>query len=418
MDRDSHSPSPSAPIIVLLPDPSASTLKPAFGDGGEPTVLGLGLARRTALAARRAGYSRVYFQARDHAAPQGIPAISDWRRLGDGFALHPGPLIIVHGAILAEPDWLEKLIDISPTPANWAAIPHKMIVLAAPAVKDAIAVLEADKGAYDLTSVQQRLTQSFGAPVTIPAAIDPLVVTTPVDVDDAERRLLRRLVKDTDGFMARHVERPISLRIARRLASTAITPNQITLLSVGIGLSGALFFLCSQWVCQTVGALLFLAHSILDGCDGELARLKFQETRFGGIIDYWGDNVVHIAVFGCMAIGWTLSVGALWPSLLGVAAALGNLGSAWLVYWRVMRPKKDDGPLFTSVVAAPGQSLARMLDAASRRDFIYLVVILALFGKSNWFLVLAAVGAPIFFILLVFLALRERVQSSKVGASP
>jgi len=74
-----------------------------------------------------------------------------------------------------------------------------------------------------------------------------------------------------------------------------------------------------------------------------------------------------------------------------------------------MRPKKDDGPLFTSVVTVPDQSLARMLDAASRRDFIYLVVILALSGKSTWFLVLAAVGAPIFFLLLLFLALRERV---------
>src|SRR5215831_4560203 len=132
MDRDSHSLSPSAPIIVLLPDQSM------FGESGEPTVLGLGLARRTALAARRAGYSRVYFQARDHAAPQGILAISDWRSLADDFALQPGPLIIVHGAILAEPDWLEKLIDVSPKAANWAAIPHKMIVLAAPAVKDAI----------------------------------------------------------------------------------------------------------------------------------------------------------------------------------------------------------------------------------------------------------------------------------------
>src|SRR5215813_7720309 len=408
MDRDSHSPSPSALIIVLLPDPSTSTLKPTFGESGEPTVLGLGLARRTALAARRAGYSRVYFQARDHAAPKGIPAISDWRRVGDGFALKPSPLIIVHGAILAEPDWFEKLIDVSPTPAIWAAIPHKMIVLAAPAVKDAIAVLEADKGAFDLTSVQQRLTQSFGAPVAIPAAIDPLVVATPVDVDDAEWRLLRRLVKDTDGFMARHVERPISLRIARRLASTAITPNQITLLSVGIGLSGALFFLCSQWVCQTVGALLFLAHSILDGCDGELARLKFQESRFGGIIDYWGDNVVHIVVFACMAIGWCLSIGASWPLLLGVTAALGNFGSAWLVYWRVMHRKKESGPLFTSVATVPGQRLVRLLDAATRRDFIYLVLIFALFGKANWFLLLASVGAPIFFFLLVFLAVRER----------
>ena len=409
MDRDSHSSSPSALVIVLLPDPGVSTQKPTFGESGDVTVLGLGLARRTVLAARRAGYDQVYFQARHRAAPQGIPAISDWRSLADGFALQPGPLIIVHGAVLAESSWLEKLIDVYPAPANWAAIPHKMIVLAAPAVKDAIAVLEADNGAYDLTSVQQRLTQSFGTPVAIPAAIDPLVVTTPVDVNDAEWRLLRQLVKDTDGFMARHVERPISLRIARRLASTGITPNQITSLSVGIGLSGALFFLCSQWVCQTIGALLFLAHSILDGCDGELARLKFQESRFGGIIDYWGDNVVHIAVFGCIAISWALSIEALWPLLLGVAAALGNLASAWLVYWRVMRPKKDDGPLFTSVVTVPDQSLARMLDAASRRDFIYLVVILALFGKSTWFLVLAAVGAPLFFLLLLFLALRERV---------
>ena len=58
-----------------------------------------------------------------------------------------------------------------------------------------------------------------------------------------------------------------------------------------------------------------------------------------------------------------------------------------------------------------------MLDAASRRDFIYLVVILALFGKSNWFLVLAAVGAPVFFLLLLFLALRERVQAHIVGPS-
>jgi hypothetical protein len=53
-----------------------------------------------------------------------------------------------------------------------------------------------------------------------------------------------------------------------------------------------------------------------------------------------------------------------------------------------------------------------MLDAASRRDFIYLVLFLALFGKSNWFLVLAAAGAPIFFLLLLLLAVRERFQTA------
>ena len=58
MDRDSHSSSPSALVIVLLPDPGVSNQKPTFGESGDVTVLGLGLARRTALAARRAGYNQ------------------------------------------------------------------------------------------------------------------------------------------------------------------------------------------------------------------------------------------------------------------------------------------------------------------------------------------------------------------------
>lgn len=396
--------------MVLLPDSGGSRLVSTFAAGGEPRVLGLGLARRTVMTAGRAGYNRIYFLARDQAAPSGITAISNWSSLADAFSLQPGPLIIAHAAILAEPEWLARLIGTRIEPARWAVLPHKMILLAAGAVAEAVAALDADKGGYDLTAAQERLTRRFGAPAAVPAAIDPLVVTTPADVDDAEWRLLRALVKDTDGFMARHVERPMSLRIARRLASSGITPNQVTLLSIGIGLLGAPCFLSTHWLWQTAGAILFLAHSILDGCDGELARLKFQESRFGGIIDYWGDNIVHIAVFACMAVGWSLSVSASWPLLLGVAAVLGSLGSAWFVYWRTMHAKKNDGPLFTTVATVPGQALARMLDAASRRDFIYLVLFLALFGKSNWFLVLAAVGAPIFFLLLVFLAMRERFQ--------
>jgi phosphatidylglycerophosphate synthase len=321
------------------------------------------------------------------------------------------PLIIAPAAILSETNWLERLAETRIEPAAWAAIPNRIVMLAATVVPDALAVLHAEGGAYDLAAVQDRLTRRFGSPAAIPIVIDPMVVVTSMDVHVAERRLLRSLVKDTDGFMARHVERPISLQIVRRLAATAITPNQITMVSVAIGLFGAPFFLSALWPWQTLGALLFLAHSILDGCDGELARLRFQESRWGGVLDFWGDNVVHIVTFACMATGWSLSAAASWPLLLGAAAVLGNLGSAAFVYWQLMRVKDDGGPLFTSVSTAPDRRLARLLDAASRRDFIYLVLILALLGKSNWFLLLASLGAPIFFFLLVFLAIRERLPS-------
>ena len=198
------------------------------------------------------------------------------------------------------------------------------------------------------------------------------MVQTSADIPRAaERRLLKGLTKDTDGFMARHVERPVSLSISRRLAGTAITPNQMSLISILVGICGGPFFLSSRPLMQTVGALLFLAHSILDSFDGELARLKFQQSRWGGVLDFWGDNVVHSVIFGCMGVGWSLSSGSVWPLALGLAAVLGTMGSAGFVYWRLMRLKDDGGSLFTSVAASPERPLARLLDAAARRDFGY-----------------------------------------------
>ena len=373
-------------------------------------ILGLSLTQRAVLAARRAGFGQVFLLAGNGRATPDVSPISAWSRVAATLtSSRTAPLIIIAPfAILAETDWLERLALARIEPAAWAAIPNRIVMLAAVSARDVLSALDEDGEARDLIAVEGRLARRFGRPAPIPAGIDPMVVETPADVRVAERRLLRTLVKDTDGFMARHVERPVSLQISRRLARTAITPNQMSLISIAVGICGGPFFLSAQPSLQTIGALMFLAHSILDGCDGELARLKFQESRWGGILDFWGDNVVHVVIFACMALGWSRSAAAAWPLLLGAAAVLGTLGSAGFVYWRLMRVKDDGGPLFTSVSAAPERPLARLLDAASRRDFIYLVIILALIGKSNWFLILAALGAPIYFFLVVFLTARER----------
>jgi len=54
----------------------------------------------------------------------------------------------------------------------------------------------------------------------------------------------------------------------------------------------------------------------------------------------------------------------------------------------------------------------KVRDALSRRDFIYLVLILSAFGKAHWFLVMAAVGAPIFFFVLLGITLGGRRTAS------
>jgi hypothetical protein len=77
-----------------------------------------------------------------------------------------------------------------------------------------------------------------------------------------------------------------------------------------------------------------------------------------------------------------------------------------------MRNKTAEGPLFTSITTSEAPSrLTALADSLTRRDFIYLVVILSAFGKAQWFLGLAAFGAPLFFFVLLWTSHRERVTA-------
>jgi len=58
-----------------------------------------------------------------------------------------------------------------------------------------------------------------------------------------------------------------------------------------------------------------------------------------------------------------------------------------------------------------------MADALARRDFLYLLVLLAAFRKSHWFLALAAAGAPLYFFLLVVLARAGRQRETPAATA-
>lgn len=243
----------------------------------------------------------------------------------------------------------------------------------------------------------------------------PLVLTGQSDFKAAENQLLSRLVKETDGFMSRKFARPISLFLSRRLAPMGITPNQMTFVCMLIGLVGAPFFLSADPIFQAIGGLLFVAHSVTDGCDGELARLTYTKSRFGGLFDFASDNLVHVCVFGCMAWGWHINTGSPWPLYFGLGALVGTIGSAAAVYWLTMRKKSGSGPLYTSVSASDdNKKLSKMLDDLSRRDFIYLVFAMAVFGQAHWFVAMTGIGAPIFLILVIVLAVKNARPSQDV----
>ncbi len=233
-------------------------------------------------------------------------------------------------------------------------------------------------------------------------------LTRPENAGRVEKILFRSLIKDTEGFMSRFLERRISLAISRQLVNTSITPNQITLVSILIGLAGACLISIREGLPQILGSILFLVHSIVDGCDGEIARIKFMESRTGGILDFWGDNIVHAAVFSAIGMEWWRRTGAVAPLYLSVTAVLGTFLSALLIYLSTMRKRASEGPLYTSVSKSGRKArLVKIADFLSRRDFIYLVVILAFYQHLDWFLAAAAAGTMVFLAMLVWIRVRD-----------
>src|ERR1700751_4255822 len=116
----------------------------------------------------------------------------------------------------------------------------------------------------------------------------------PQDREEAEVQLARALRAEsasTDALMARMVDRRLSWRLSLRLARTRVTPNQVTLLNTSLGLGCAAMLGSTSYWLRLGGALLFLLSITLDGVDGELARLRMLESRFGERLDVITDNI-------------------------------------------------------------------------------------------------------------------------------
>lgn len=246
-------------------------------------------------------------------------------------------------------------------------------------------------------------------------------VRTQKDAFRVEKLLIKNLGKETDSFLSRNINRHVSLFITKRLINTSITPNQMTLIHAAIGLLGAVFFAQPVYWAKIVGSLLFLFSSTVDGCDGEISRLKFQQSELGGWLDIWADNVVHIAVFSAIALGLYRENPIEQFLWLGLLSCSGVLLSAGTVSWKILRHKTGEGNFFVTfaedVDLMEGKSprkgqpkrdrLRDIDDFLARRDFIYLLVPLAAFGKLHWFLWASAVGGNLFFLSLLVLYARR-----------
>ena len=242
----------------------------------------------------------------------------------------------------------------------------------------------------------------------------PFLIEAPTEYRIRERRDFRRqteaLIKGSglsnDSLLDRVVTRKISNALTRLFLMTSLTPNQITLIAMAVGLAGAACFWAGGYAAGVAGAALVLLSAWIDCTDGEVARLKFQESPMGGMLDIWADNVVHAAAFFSMGMGLYFSTENGIYKIFGTLAVVGTLASFALLHSSVIESKKR------AALNPEEEPEASLVDRVANRDFTYFLFALCLAGRLEIFLALTAVGANVFAVWLVFQKYRSAWSSS------
>lgn len=226
-------------------------------------------------------------------------------------------------------------------------------------------------------------------------------VDTPQSYRQAERVLLKKQIKPTDVWVSRYLNRPISLFISRFLVKTSLTPNQITYLSFLTGLAAPFFLVQGSYLGFVLGGLAYHMASVLDGCDGEVARLKMMESTSGEWVDTIIDNLTHVLFV--MGLAWGLyqsTQGQRWPIYLGIFS-LASIAWVLAMMFRYLRSSGrgtllafnqafEDQRKSDPTIWAKFSMLAKPL--IRRATYAFIFFIMMLLGQAHWVLILMSIA--------------------------
>lgn len=192
----------------------------------------------------------------------------------------------------------------------------------------------------------------------------------------AQSLLVRSLRKSVDGVIARHINRRFSLAATRILMHFPVRPNHVTAFSLMVSIAAAVTAAMATaaapgWL--IVGAVLWQLASMLDGIDGELARLKFAESKFGEWFDTLTDDVGKFMFFVGSGVGFSTVTGQpIWLQICGLAVAI-QLALSLSLYRKLLRTGSGSHYALAWDVNPNHRSLAMRLYARieflSRRDY-------------------------------------------------
>jgi CDP-L-myo-inositol myo-inositolphosphotransferase len=218
--------------------------------------------------------------------------------------------------------------------------------------------------------------------------------------------------KPQDGFVSRFLNRPISRRITHFLLKFPIYPNAWTISIFVLPLIACAFLVRGDYVSVVIGAAIFQAFSVLDGCDGEIARAKNLESKFGERLDYFCDFTASLLYVLALGLGRHRAIE-------GIVCAVLITANEWLLRIGKTKMSVASSALHESFYARHrrmighsgllnlGDRFVWWLFQLTKRDVAIMVfLMLALLGLADWILHLWTIVAGVSLVLSAIAAMR------------
>lgn len=187
-------------------------------------------------------------------------------------------------------------------------------------------------------------------------------VDTPADLRLVKRRLRRALAKAGDGPVSRHLNRPISTRMSMMLAPLGVHADVLSIVSAAVGLLAAWLLAYGSAV---AGALLVHTSSVLDGVDGEVARLRLRASPRGALLDGVLDRLVDAAIVVGLGL-WSIREGHGTTTVIVLVAAATAMA--------ILSMASKDRITALGLFPAPERALGWLLGGRDGRLFLIAVV--------------------------------------------
>ncbi|HVJ17799.1 MAG TPA: CDP-alcohol phosphatidyltransferase family protein [Polyangiaceae bacterium] len=226
-----------------------------------------------------------------------------------------------------------------------------------------------------------------------PYGFEPIDVVSRETARRAERLLFRSLRKPQDGWTSRWLNRYISLALSRWLVKTPLHPNQVSVGILAVGLAGAWMASRGDYWSMALGALLFQAQSVLDGCDGEMSRVSHRGSKTGEWLDTIGDDLTNYGFFAGLSLGLYRAT-AFTPYLVAgaVVVTCGVIVST-LEYRYLIRIGSGDLLKYPLSQGQGTGKFAAIQPLFKRDTFVFLTLVACVVGLGGPMLCIFAAGA-------------------------